>query len=760
MKTNITARIIAALLVVLGAGSNGVSAKMSKALNDTASTGFNALDHVLQRPLGNPTFENKHFGDHFFVSAGGGLSVDEQLYRKGFRPGITGEFSFGDWVTPVHGWRVNLEAGLRSWRSGQPKTVFGAIGADYLMNFSSLIRGNNPARHVEVIGALGGQYRRLRNKGIWASEIGFNAGLQLRFNVQRNFYLYAEPRLGLFVGNRLPSDSYLGLRRSFSFHIGMGYRLFDKAMRMQGATPFISTPDSHLFFGAGGGIWAFSRKAASQRKHPYGFGTFFVGKYFTSTAGLRIKAEFGRIGHRRRPIPANLYLATGQLDFVWNLNSAFGGYRPDQVFDMSFNFGPAVTYADKSKGKFYPGVGAGFTALFRLSHNWGIFIEPEAKIFSDNCTRDLNTGGRGPFLSLSAGIRYDIGNFKHNFAESYTDFLKEKNYFLTFGGGIAHRWKGNYGDGISGQIGFGKRFSPISSWRITAEGDIFNASPAFMSLDLAADYMFSLSTSIAGFNPDRVFDLSALVGVTAGMGQYRGGMSGLIGGRAGLHGDFRLNDALDLYIEPQLVGNRLVKGGSNIGWTPEARLMLGLRYKLGSPEGVFGGIADSPVADGRNYFSVSGGPSAFSSTFVGSRHQVGGSLDFSLGRWFTQVSGARLGYTLDIVSGNKGERTPLFNSFHIDYLCNVTSIMDRNPARRFHIIALGGIGLASSNLKGSGQSPLVEGGAQFRYNFPHSIDLHIEPNVTAFANRMVPGYRSGAKIVLEGRVLAGLSFRF
>ena len=43
-----------------------IEAKMTYRLNDTVRTGFNALGHVLQRPLGNPTFENKRFGDHLF----------------------------------------------------------------------------------------------------------------------------------------------------------------------------------------------------------------------------------------------------------------------------------------------------------------------------------------------------------------------------------------------------------------------------------------------------------------------------------------------------------------------------------------------------------------------------------------------------------------------------------------------------------------------------------------------------------------------
>jgi len=53
--------------------AQAAQAKMSKALNDMASTGMNAIDHVLQKPLGGPVYEQKRFGDHLFISAGGAI---------------------------------------------------------------------------------------------------------------------------------------------------------------------------------------------------------------------------------------------------------------------------------------------------------------------------------------------------------------------------------------------------------------------------------------------------------------------------------------------------------------------------------------------------------------------------------------------------------------------------------------------------------------------------------------------------------------
>ena len=758
MKTSIISLSLKAAAILLAAlCAPAAQAKMSKALNDTASTGMNALDYVLQRPLGNQTFGTKHFGDHLFMSGGAGISAYGGAPTSGFRPGARGEFSIGDWVTPVHGWRVNLSAGAHSKKAGQPWKLFGSLSADYLMNFSALLRGYNPSRRVEVIGILGAEYQRVRCNGAWGNELGLRAAIQTRFNVQSNLYLYIEPRLALLAGTRFVGDGLRRFRPDFSFNLGMGYRLLSKAERMAASTPFLTDIDGHLFFGAGGGIWAFARKAASQYRHPYGFGSFFVGKYFTPTAGLRVKAEFGRIG-KVPATGANRYLAMGGLDFVWNLNSAFGGYQPDQVFDMSFNFGPAIAYTNQAEAKFYPGAEASLTALFRVSPNWGIYIEPEAKIFTRKFNRQLNSGGYGPFLSVMAGLRYTFGNFKDDHADSYKEFLNANNHSLTFAVAPAKRWRGNYGKGFMAQAGFGGRFTPISSWRVTAEGELFSRSPNYVNLALGADYMFSISTSMAGFNPNRVFDLSGVIGVNGGVAHYKGGLNGLFGGHIGLHGAFRLSDALDLFIEPQLVGNTLL-GKSSVGWTPEARVLVGLKYKLGAPTNP-GSEGNTVPADTRNFVSIAGGPSFFSGTFFSAPRRVSGSLDASLGRWFTEVSGGRIGVAYDIISSARKNNRPHLTTLHADYMLNVTSLMDHNPGRRFHIIGILGAGIGFSDAKNAKSGLMLETGGQFRYNLPANIDIHIEPNVSFWANRVAPGYQTRAHFVCLGRVMAGLSYRF
>ncbi len=731
-----------------------IEAKMTYRLNDTVRTGFNALGHVLQRPLGNPTFENKRFGDHLFLSGGAGVSM-AGIHAD---PGAHLELSVGDWATPVHGWRVNFGIGNHSIKKGWPGLSFGAVSADYMLNFTSLLRGYRQQRAFEFIGAIGAEYQRVKSDGVWGNEFGLRASLQARFNVSRSLFLYLEPRLTLLAGTRYKGmvDDYRRFRPDLGFNVGLGYRLLQGDERASGSVDFINIEDNHMFFGVGGGAVSFLRGAD---RSTIGAGAqIYIGKWLSSVAGLRAKWQFGRYGLQGDP--GHRYIAIGALDYVWNISSAFGGYRPDEVFGLNLNLGVAAAYADDAKARLYPGIEGGLTASFRLSPNWSFYIEPQVQVFTRRFSRDAGNGfGISPMGSVMAGLHYTIGNFAHDFPESYEEYAKSRNYFLTVSGAPAWRLRGDYGNGFAASAGFGKRFTPVSSWRLTADGEIFNRAPRFIALSLSADYLFSISTSMAGFNPYRVFDVSGVFGVTGGIAHYGSGtVKPLIGAKAGLHGSFRLSDALDLYIEPVFMATKAPSLGGT-GWTPEVRVMAGLSYKLGR-EASFSdhSVYESPLEGLSNFVSLSGGPTFFSGNFHNRR--VNGAFDLSVGRWFTLVSGLRAGITYDFVPNENKWRRLNMGSVHADYLLNMTSLVTRDAMRRFHIIGVLGGGVSFSDAAHSRAGLMLETGMQFRYNLPFNVDVHLEPDVSFVMNRVMPNYRHSSRFSVITRVMAGASYRF
>lgn len=124
------------------------------------------------------------------------------------------------------------------------------------------------------------------------------------------------------------------------------------------------------------------------------------------------------------------------------------------------------------------------------------------------------------------------------------------------------------------------------------------------------------------------------------------------------------------------------------------------------------------------------------------------------------MSGLRLGVGYDFILSSLGRYRVNLGTVNVDYLLNVTSLMDRNPARRFHIIGAVGGGVGFSDGRGSSPGAMGNVGVQFRYNLPANFDVHIEPCVSLYMNRIMPDYASGTHFVTMGRVFFGASYRF
>lgn len=728
--------------------SHEISAKTDYKLNDTVRIGFNALDYVLQKPSPSRTFPDSSASSQLFISGGIGGSVSG-LHT---RPGARGEFSLGYWFTPVHGGRINFDAGLHSEISGKPRVYFGSFSADYLMNFSALLRDYDKNRSFELIGGIGAEYQRIRRDGVWGNEVGFRTSLQARFNVSRSMFLYVEPRLTLLAGTQFGGDVTRRFRPDANLFVGLGYRLLRGVERRYGSADFLNFDDSHVFFSVGAGATAFMRNFDSNSIN--GMLSASFGKWLTYTSGLRVKTEFGRYGIVPRA-KNNRYIATGAIDYVWNITNAFSGYNPDGLFGLNLNIGPLLAYGNSARCKLYPGAEASLTASFHLSPNWSLFIEPQIQVFGAKFSNDLGYGSRQAIGSLTAGLHYTFGNFYHDYPKALEEFLKDRNWFFTIGYAPAKRFRGDYGNGMAGSVGFGRRFTPISSWRVTAEGEIFRRTPTYISATVAADYMFSISTAMAGYNTERLFDLSGVMGIFGGVANYVNPAKAVYGGKIGLNGSFRLNDAFSLFVEPQLLAV-CPRGLGNPGWTPELRVMMGLNYRLGTFKGPRGSIADAVFGgDGRNFVSFAGGPTLNTSE----NNRASGAFQVSAGRWFSLVSGIRLNLGYDFLLSPRRDNVNL-GTVNIDYLLNATSLIDRNPKRRFHIIGAIGCGLGFSDARYATTGAMGNAALQFRYNLPSNIDLHIEPGLSAYMNRVIPSYGTSNRFIAIGRILAGASYRF
>ncbi len=548
------------------------------------STQFNALNHVLQKPNGNERFSEKRFGDHLFMSVEAGPSFlmdPEDLFhipRTDARMGI----SVGDWVLPAHGWRLGLNGGFHNYSEGRP--FFGGLSADYLVNFSTLVRGHNARRKFELIGSAGLEAQLMSKSGSVKGLFGFRFGLVARYNISDAVFMYLEPRVGAYVGNALDNTNFK-YRLEPSVMFGIGFRRLSDEERSRRSVPFVSYGfEDNMFYGLGGGLLNL-RKASTidglfSTNNAYG--TFFVGKRFSPSSGLRLTASYGNISDTRS-------MVMGGIDYVWNLTSFFTGFRPDNRFELNVTLGAVGAYASHASAKVYPGAQAGLQGVIKFTPNWGIFIEPQVRVFARDFNKEVMKGNI--MGSVNAGVRYSVGAYEYDYYENkrkFDDLSQSKKWFATAGGGVASFRTWEYDYGYSAHLGIGRWVSPMSAFRFTIDGQIFPDSwRDFRSIALSADYMLSISSAMAGFNPDRLFDVSGVLGVYGGMAnsptpqdesvnstRFFGGL------KAALNGRFRVNDSWDIYLEPQIMALAMPIEYGMIKLRPEYRAVIGVNYKF------------------------------------------------------------------------------------------------------------------------------------------------------------------------------------
>ncbi|MCR5129881.1 MAG: OmpA family protein [Prevotella sp.] len=181
------------------------------------------------------------------------------------------------------------------------------------------------------------------------------------------------------------------------------------------------------------------------------------------------------------------------------------------------------------------------------------------------------------FVSLFLAVGMNATAQATYTAADGTEYQFKKHAFLNLEGGAQYTLgEAKFGDLISPnvQLGLGYQFSPVFGARIQANGwqsmggfntDI-NTTYKYKYVAPGIDFMFNLSNLFCGWNPKRVFNLTAFLGGGANIGfdndeandlyaqgvPFRylwDGTQILPFGRGGLEASFRLSDAVRFVIE-------------------------------------------------------------------------------------------------------------------------------------------------------------------------------------------------------------------
>lgn len=766
IRNNINKVLVALVMAFL-------SSAVGRAEQPDTVSAFNALDYLLQRPAPSRTFDNKRFGDHFSVGFDAGPQWNHKSNTQVGAYGVSPRFgvNVADWFTPVHGLRLSAATGW-SRVANDHKLGFGSLALDYMMNFSTLVAGDNPGRKVEMFGVAGVEGQLLYRSSRWTKAAGARLGLQLRYNFTPSTFFYVEPRFGLFNDGIDRASTWQRYDWQAMVMFGFGYRIVPTRYRPRYNGTFDSDGfRQNMFYGIGGGLMAVGNKHYfSHEKDFTGFnGSAFIGKMFTAASGLRFQAQAGYAGRGVELPHSRKGVVVGDVAYVLNLNSAMNGYDPRRRVELNLMAGPSLAFPTSHNGHPYLGFGGGVQGVWNVSDEWGLFIEPYARAFSRQFAWEDNR--RVNLLaSLNIGVRYRINGYKSkagvfNTNANYEDYLDSRRFFMGAGGGVASR--GAYSDiklfdnTVAGSLFVGKWFSPESAWRVGVNYDYCGRrNSTFMELGLSADYMLNLSNLTCGWNAERVISVSPLVGFEGGIAHYRGKNHGVVGVKAGLNAQFNVSRTIGIFIEPQAVATHL-PGYNDQRMTPGVRLLGGVVYRLGN-------VGDAKSNRGflgesqRNYVSIAGGPGLFSETMFHTKsRRATGAADVAVGHWFSHNSALQAGVSFDAVP-LKSAKNAYVTTIHADYLLDISQAMAPDPERCFSVMGKVGCGLAFSNHVGDDFGVSVEGGLRFNWRASRAIDIFMDPTMTLWQPKLIKvGYGNNSHhYVGTGRLLVGAGWRF
>ena len=403
--------------------------------------GGNAMDYVLQKRQISKKFENRRMMDHAFVEIGGGISevIPRQKVRDAAKPGPLVSFGFGNWITPMHGWRFKAELGHYKFYNDAYKSRAYGAHIDYIFNISAF--GHNvynpyrPWRFVGFVGVGG----HVSHSDDTMHELGepnkfsFNlrAGVRAQLQMTSYSYVYAEPGLmlsdhNLFhipEGYNAPHNFHLLANVEIGFGMAMpplkGYK--SPWNRSGNDTPKVETYKNGLdmFVSLSGGVSTMYNKPMNvEKKIEEGHSSDYrgkrfalsLGKFFTPIWGLRVN-----VAYAKNKLWDNLLMPVQSEDVtnvsvnpeaLWNLNNTFAGYNPDRVVDVHAFAGMSANFTNHRKLAF--GLDTGLQCNFRIAKNTYLFLEPRID-FVGQKYEALESNGWDVIPSLNAGLTYRFG---------------------------------------------------------------------------------------------------------------------------------------------------------------------------------------------------------------------------------------------------------------------------------------------------------------------------------------------------------------
>lgn len=271
-------------------------------------------------------------------------------------------------------------------------------------------------------------------------------------------------------------------------------------------------------------------------------------------------------------------------------------------------------------------------------------------------------------------------------------------------------------------------------------------------IGLSLDYLINISAFAARYNPDRLFEVVAVMGASYQVHLMKGERAvhsyGLHGG---LQGKFNITPAFNFFIEPQLgiYPDRIDRNYSWRRYDIMGSLMVGVTYKPSE-------FHQSALLK-NGFASVSAG--------MGNTGDLAVNTEFALGKWFgsPSINGVRIsaGSSTAFLENFDGKAKRDFNvNLCVDYLCNLTTLFADRKNRIFDLIFVGGVG---SYFPGGDASATAVFNGRLGFQTQAALSRHVgiwlEPRINIFKDK---SYRSDLQEPIRGTfgIMIGTSYKF
>lgn len=734
-----------------------------------AQVSGSALDYMLQRPRVTKVYKNKKPFDHLFVDMGAGING---IDNNGLKTDAMANFGVGDWISPEHGVRFNIEGGM--WKVSDIKVKYLDFSLDYMLNLTALASpGKYYSPHCfEIIGLAGIDYATSRSRHQWQNGWGVHLGMRGQLALSSFTYAYVEPRIGLIEDQVSHIASWHGYRPYGSVSLGFGYRLPEMRYRQDESTA--KGFADGLFFSVMGGPALLINSSYSTWGDRFG-GRMAVslGKWFDCYNAVRITANATSI-HQYNSTDKTKALGL-QLDYMLNLHNLFGGINPERRFWMDFVAG--VSYnrsADNAQSRHNSfGYGGGLQANLRLARGLAFSVEPRLDIYTNRyAPHTFSFDNKDVTASLLLGLTYTYNDRR---AAQIEDVDNIHHSSISIVGGLANRLnnmsKGKLYAPI-GRVSFTRWYAPVFAWRANIQG-LYRGKKVtgynFAQFQVGADWMTDLTALSCGYDRARVLSFKTIAGFGIGFDYAKNAQQATyfspdvhLGGQMAV----RLSNSLHFIVEPEVsyeFSKRL--SPARVGrFMPS--LAVGLEYSM-HPSAKSSQSVETPTR--RDFVSASIGTGYYTGNF-GEMSPARNKLSFvgevGYGHWFDGINGIHASISNTTVQRHSTPNNHNITSLSAGYMMNIkaATMGESSEGDLFQLTGIADLSLVGSNRNVKGcDMKLTMGGKvalQAGFQVSKNVEIYVEPSAVIYGKGVEINSVSHHPLEGEARLSIGTKFHF